>query len=338
VRRPRAARSDLLHRWKRVLAGTLLLAAPAWISSAPPALAQADFAGPRMPYRAFDRLPLTALSVGGGQLDVGFAPGDFALPRERLLAWIEQSAHAISVYYGRFPVASARILVVPVPGAGVRHGQAFGVHGAAIRLMVGRGSDENDLRRDWKAVHEMVHLALPDLADRHTWLEEGLAVYVESIARVQAGDLAAETVWGEFARDMPKGLPGPGDRGLDHTPTWGRTYWGGAIFCLLADVAYREASDNRRGLQDALRAVLAEGGSLETEWPIARMLAVADEAMAMPVLAGLYERYGASPEAPDLDALWRRLGVVARDGVASFDDSAPLAAIRRAITAPPDAG
>jgi hypothetical protein len=42
---------------------------------------------------------------------------------------------------------------------------------------------------------------------------------------------------------------------------------------------------------------------------------------------------GASPVDVDLPALWRRLGVVARaDGVA-FDDTAPLAAVRKALTA-----
>jgi len=35
----------------------------------------------------------------------------------------------------------------------------------------------------------------------------------------------------------------------------------------------------------------------------------------------------------DLDALFRRLGVALRGGVVEFDERAPLAPIRRAITA-----
>ena len=42
-----------------------------------------------------------------------------------------------------------------------------------------------------------------------------------------------------------------GGFGLDNTHTWGRTYWGGAMFCLLADVEIRRRTHNRRGLQDA---------------------------------------------------------------------------------------
>ena len=46
-------------------------------------------------------------------------------------------------------------------------------------------------------------------------------------------------MWHDIVRDMQKGEPAAGDEGLDHTHTWGRTYWGGAIFCLVADVEIR---------------------------------------------------------------------------------------------------
>ena len=60
------------------------------------------------------------------------------------------------------------------------------------------------LQRDWVMVHEMVHTALPDMPDRYAWLSEGLAVYVEPVARVQAGDLNAREIWQAMMRDMPK--------------------------------------------------------------------------------------------------------------------------------------
>ena len=53
------------------------------------------------------------------------------------------------------------------------------------------------------------------------------------------------------------------------------------------------------------------------------------------MLADLYAKMRDKPYAPDLDALWAELGVSERQGRVMFDDSAPLAAIRRAITAPP---
>ncbi len=300
-----------------------------------PAHAQSEYLGERFPYAAFDRLPATPIKVGGGTLNVAFAPGDFALPRSALMDWLKTSAKAVTVYFGKFPVSSARVLIVPVPGSGVQRGTTFGYRGAAVRLAVGRDATEADLRDDWTAVHEMTHLALPDVHEPHLWLAEGIAVYVEPIARVQAGDLTAEKIWGDMVRDMKQGLPKPGDRGLDGTPTWGRTYWGGAIFCLLADIGIRKETGNRIGLQQALRGILDAGGDHEKEWPVERIFAVADKATGTTVLADLYAEMRDKPVAPDLDALWRELGISASEGRVTFDDSAPLAAIRRAITAVP---
>jgi hypothetical protein len=295
--------------------------------------AQSEFSrGDRMPYDAFDKLPKTDLDVPGGVIHVGFAPGDIALPQDKILDWIRMSAKAVSTYYGHFPVKSLRLLLVPVDGPRVRGGTTWGYRGAAIRIMLGRQSSEDDLRRDWVMVHEMVHTALPDMDERYNWLSEGLAVYVEPIARVQAGDLTANEIWLAMVRDMPKGLPQSGDEGLDNTDTWGRKYWGGAMFCLLADVEIRKQSHNKFGLQDAMRGVLAAGGNHEQDWPIERILSTADKAVGLDVLTRLHNEMGGKPVTPDLDTLWRDLGVTVRDAEVTFDDSAPLAAIRQAIT------
>src|SRR5258708_7213346 len=219
--------------------------------------------GDRMPYDAFDRLPKTDLGVPSGVIHIAFGAGEFALPKEKILEWVAASAKAVSVYYGRFPVGSLRLLFVPVEGSRVRGGTTWGYRGAAIRIPLGRDAGMDDLKRDWVIVHEMVHLALPDLEDRYAWLSEGLAVYVEPVARVQAGDLSAKEIWTAMMRDMPKGLPQAGDRGLDNTDTWGRKYWGGAMFALFADVGIRKATGNRLGLQDAMRGIITAGGNHE---------------------------------------------------------------------------
>jgi hypothetical protein len=290
--------------------------------------------GDRMPYDAFDRLPRTDLDVPGGTIHVAFAPGDITLPKEKLLGWIRMSARAVTTYYGRFPVASLRLLLVPVDGGRIRGGTTWGYRGAAIRIPLGRDSTEDVLQRDWVMVHEMVHTALPDMPDRYAWLSEGLAVYVEPVARVQAGDLNAREIWQAMMRDMPKGLPQAGDEGLDNTPTWGRKYWGGAMFCLLADIEIRKRTNNRAGLQDAMRGVLAAGGNHEQDWPIERIVATADKAVGVDALTRLHNEMGPRPVTPDLAALWRDLGLKRVGEDIEFDDSAPLAAIRKAITAP----
>ncbi|MGE0285050.1 MAG: hypothetical protein AB7I42_02180 [Bradyrhizobium sp.] len=319
---------------------TIVLAVAMLAAAAGPTTFRADaqseyMRGNRMPYDAFDRLPKTALDVPGGVVHVAFAPGEIALSKEKVLDWIRMSARAATTYYGRFPVGELKLLIVPVNGPRVRGGTTWAYRGAAIRIMLGRDADEDALRRDWVMVHEMVHLALPDLAERNAWLSEGLAVYVEPIARVQAGDLTAAEIWQAMMRDMPKGLPEAGDRGLDHTDTWGRKYWGGAMFCLLADIEIRKATGNRLGLQDAMRGVISAGGNHEQDWPIERVLATADKAVGVDVLMRLYREMGAKPVTPDLAALWRDLGLRQRSEGLEFDDAAPLSAIRKAITAAP---
>jgi predicted metalloprotease with PDZ domain len=134
---------------------------------------------------------------------------------------------------------------------------------------------------------------------------------------------------------MPRGLPAAGDRGLDNTHTWGRTYWGGAMFCLLADVEIRQHTHNRMGLQDALRAILKASGGLAADWPIERVLRTGDAAVGGTVLADLYARYKDAAVTPDLMALWKQLGVEPDGATVRLNDAAPLADVRRAIMRAP---
>lgn len=281
-------------------------------------------------YEAFDRLELTEIQAEGARFKIGYAPGALAVSRDRILDWVRRSAHAVAVYYGRFPVKTARILIVPVDGAAVRNGTTWGYHGAATRVFVGRDAGEQALASDWVLVHEMIHLALPDLDVRHSWLSEGIAVYVESIARVQAGDLKEAMIWHDFAQAMPKGMPKEGDAGLDNTPTWGRTYWGGAIFCLLAEIELRKRSGNTVGLQQALRAMLAKGNH-EQDGTIEAVLEAGDKGTGQTVLMDLYKAMRDKPAPPDLPAMWNELGVKLDGATALLDETAPLAALRRAI-------
>jgi hypothetical protein len=216
------------------------------------------------------------------------------------------------------------------------HGRQLGVGGASVLFWVGDGADAEDFGADWIATHELVHLAVPSMARRHLWLTEGLATYVEPVARQRNGQISAEQVWAELVAGLPKGLPRSGDRGLDNTPTWGRTYWGGALFAMLADVEIRKESRGRFGLEHALGGAVDAGGSAAVHWPIERFLDAGDRATKTDVLRRLYERMKDAPHAVDLDALWRHIGVV-RDGRrVRFDDTAPQSWVRRAITPPVD--
>jgi hypothetical protein len=297
------ARRDVLLR----LAGATLLTLPQRVTA-----------------QAGEAQPVTeTLTLGGGRMELQFAPGLEAPLRAEAKAWVQRSAGAVVAYFGRFPVANVELLMVPADGAGVRGGVTYGEPSLLIRVRVGRDTTKAQFLDDWIMVHEMIHLAVPRIPRSQNWLQEGLATYVESVARGRAGLVAPATVWREWAKAMPQGQPRAGDAGLDHTPTWGRTYWGGAMFCLLAGVR----SARRAGLQQGLQAVLAAGGNYGVAWSVDRILATADAGVGQTTLTDLYQRMKDSPAPAELDALWRDLGVVGN----TLNDNAPLAAVRRAI-------
>jgi len=275
------------------------------------------------------------LDIDGVRVALELVDSDFSNGTAPLVAWITRSLGIVAAYYGHFPASELRIRVSSANAGGVRHGTTFGAHGALIRLTVGREVTQTELFNDWVLVHEMTHLALPDVGSEHIWLSEGLAVYVEGVARAQAGNRNAAEVWADEARAMPRGLPQAGDGGLDHTHTWGRTYWGGALFCLLADVEIRRRTDNRVGLQTALRAVARASGGLVSGWPIERVLAVGDAAVGTHVLEELYARSKDAPLQTDLPSLWRSLGIAPAGDSFELNDDAPLAKIRDAIMRAP---
>ena len=277
---------------------------------------------------------IETLEVAGANLELQFPPGFDAPFRGAAKAWVQRSALVVANYFGRFPVPNAEVLMLPVDGGGIGGGVSYGEPSPLVRVRLGRYTSDAQFLADWVLVHEMVHLSIPGLPRTQRWFHEGVATYVEGIARTRDGLVAQADLWGGFARGMPNGLPKGGDKGLDGTPTWGRTYWGGAMFCLLADVQVRLRSERRVGLQQALRGVLEAGGNYSVQWPIERILAAADAAVGQTTLAELYALLKDCPRSVDLAALWQDLGVSpAGSGAATLRDDAPLAAVRRAILA-----
>ena len=286
----------------------------------------------------------TRVAMGGGTIEIEIGPGDFDGGRQAqvpaqfqiqtqfkdlLIKWVSDAARAVTVYYGRFPVPLVRVEVRLAQEAGVTGGVTYGETPPRTRIAVGVNTKAAELTDDWTMTHELTHLAFPNMTRRHTWIEEGIATYVEPVARVQAGGLRAERIWADMVRDMPKGMPNAGGPGLDDNRTWAATYWGGALFCLLADIRFRERTNNRRGLQDALRGILNAGGNIGADWPIERAFQTGDEAVGVPVLAELYESMGkasgrGTPFQVDLPALWNRLGVAAAGRGVVFRDDASL--------------
>lgn len=273
----------------------------------------------------------STLIVGGSHIDIT-VDGKSGVPEADILAWVQAAAESVAIYYGRYPVPHLTLRITPFSGHGVRHGQTFGMHGGFIKIGLGNDTTKEEMMTDWMMTHEMIHLAFPSVADEHHWIEEGISTYVEPIARIRASHMKEEQMWADLVRDMPKGQPQAGDKGLDHTPTWGRTYWGGALFCFDADVEIRQKTQNKKGLQDALRGILDAGGNITNDWDVAQAFKIGDQSTGTTVLTDLYNQMKDHPVSVDLAAEWKLLGIEWNGSSVHLRDDAPGSSIRRGIT------
>lgn len=271
----------------------------------------------------------STVMVGTSRIDLTVNTDDGAPDQADVLKWVQNAAESVTAYYGHFPVPRLTLRVISFNGSGVRHGTTWGRDGGLIRIFAGSQTTAQDFADDWMLTHEMLHLAFPSMmGDEHHWIEEGLSVYVEPIARIRAGHWTARQMWRDLVRDMPKGQPQSGDEGLDHTHTWGRTYWGGALFFFMADVEIRKQTKNKKGLEDALRGILQAGGDINEDWSIEKVLKTGDQAVGLDVLDKLYAEWRDKPVTVDLAALWTQLGVTSNGAT---NEDAQLSAVRRCI-------
>ncbi len=271
------------------------------------------------------------LREGKSAIAVKFEGEKFDLPQAELLTWLQHGARAVHCYYRRFPVSKLFIRVSIVPGDDVGFSTADDDDGqAVIHYRVGQHIKKKDLDEDWVATHEMVHLAFPLVGDLR-WVAEGMSTYVEPIARVQAANLTAKELWTQFVESMPRGLPEKEDRGLNSSRSIRRIYWGGALFYLLADIQIRKQTGNRKGLQDALVAIAAAGGNIDSDWEVERAFKCGDKAVGAPVLEKMYKVWQGAPVKVDLVAIWADLGVLSDGKTVRFNEAAPAASVRHAI-------
>ncbi len=276
------------------------------------------------------------IDLPGGRIDVALGTGQRGVRDEDLLAWIREGAQDVISLLGRFPVARLQVIVASGGPYAVGSAVTMGMGGASIFVVVGERTRKADLLRDWVMTHEMLHVAFPNMGFRQRWMEEGLSTYIEPLLRARRGRYEPRQVWAEFLRAPPQGLPKEGDQGLDRTYTWGRRYWGGAMFWLHVDLEIRRRSEGAKSLDDVLRAIHNTGGSVAVRWDVARLALVAETATGTTALREIYDEWSNKAVSPDLGALWNSLGVRSeRPDRVTFDDAAPLAAIRRELTVKP---
>jgi hypothetical protein len=284
-------------------------------------------------YTAFGSFRRTALPVSDSTLQAVLLGQPLAMGDEAATSWVKDAATCVAGLYGRFPV-DATVFVVPVQGADeVVFGRTMTLSGASVALLFGSQTKATTEHDDWVIVHELSHLGTASFMGEGHWLEEGLATYYEPILRERAGWMTERQLWEHFVREMPRGLPRPGEPpNIEERDDIDSTYWGGALFAFLADLRIRTGTHGTRSLDDVMRAALARLGDATHEARLADFLRTGDEATGTDALGSLDAGFAVRGQPPDLDATWRSLGVEPQaDGTVMLHDDAPLAAIRRAI-------
>jgi hypothetical protein len=285
-------------------------------------------------YAIFGHFGRAAVQLDGSSVQLVTADGALDLPGATLQHWVAHGARAVADFYGHFPVPNTLVLLLPVPERQeVVFGKVLPQSSPGVALLLGRHTSEPALYRDWILVHELFHLGFPSFHDEAKWLDEGSATYFEPLLRARAGDLTELEVWTQFAHYMPEGLRAIEQDGLEHPRDVRAVYWGGAIACLLADVAARRSSHGALGLQDGFRAVLDAGGNASQVWSLAQVTQTIDHALGAPILRQIIAKHALTGSPVELPQLLAQLGVLqSPDGAITLDDHAELAAIRHAIT------
>lgn len=284
------------------------------------------------PYSAFGAATRARLAAGdGAEIELVIAEGELAVPRERIERWARSRVTALTTFLGGAPHRHALVLAVPARGRWVGPGRSLSGGGASVLVWIGDEAGDGELDSDWVLLHELLHLAFPWLPSEHAWATEGLATYLEPFVRARSSLTSELEAWQGLRDGLAHGQPGPADRGLDRTHTWARTYWGGALYFLAADVKLRRETAGRCGLEDALRGIVRAGGTSAVRWGLRETLRVGDAACGASVLEPLYDAMRARPERVPLDELLRDLGVPRANERQELRSSAPLAAVRRAI-------
>lgn len=290
---------------------------------------------------AFGRFRTERLAVPGGELRVAILDegGDADVPA--LGAWLTEAARAVATLYGRFPLQSTQVVIIPRVGLGapVRWGEVARGGAPAALFVVDSAASRADLRSDWTAAHELSHLLLPYVTRNDAWASEGFASYYQNVLRARAGMLTQSQGWERLEAGFSRGRRATRSGTLREASRGGhgqtmRVYWAGAAVALRLDVELRRASAGKHSLDSVLAALRECCLAHQQTWSARELFARFDQLSGTDIAGRLYAQYSAAEDFPAVDDLYRDLGISFRNGRVTFDATAPQAALRAAIMLP----
>ena len=297
----------------------------------------------------------TRIELPGGVLRVAAVINGDDKQREKLVGWVRRVGQALLTAYGRLPLADVQIWLVSTdnlsiasrffaflhPGA-VLDGESARGQGNALHLDVDPSRPEAEFNEDWTAVHELSHLLHPYLGDRGSWLGEGLATYYQNVLRARSGLLTPKQAWQRLASGFQRGQAGPYADSLEQAAadmgrsgSFLRVYWSGAAYWLTVDAELRRLSGGKQTLDTALSRFGACCLPAYREWKPEDFVAKLDAVLGVKTFTRRYREFARMKHFPNWQESFARLGMKAGEDAVVFDEGAPDAWIRTAITAPP---
>ncbi|MEO8627093.1 MAG: hypothetical protein ABI612_03195, partial [Betaproteobacteria bacterium] len=285
------------------------------------------------------------IAAGGAQIHLAVLDGRPKTDVQQMTRAVEQAASAVMTLYGRFPVPSLQVEIVPgargnepVPSAYVLRGG-----GPSAHFFINQRRPAAEFDKDWTMVHELSHLLLPFIRSEDAWLSEGTASYYQNVLRARVGSIAPLDAWQALHVNFIRGsssMPGvtlaDATERMYRTGEFMRVYWEGAAIILMADQRLRAGSAGKESLDTALEKLQRCCLSPNIGWRASDLFDKLDALTETSVFGDLYREYVGSETFPDLSETYRLLGLRPnRTGVLELIDDAPQRADRDAIMRTP---
>ncbi len=289
-------------------------------------------------FAVFGRFDQVQAAAPGATLEVAILPGLSEATRANVVPWLEQAAREAALVFGHFPRRRVQVVVIPTSPSGepVRFGTMNRGGGASAAMLLPANAKLQPLLHDWIAVHEFCHLLLPFVERDDAWLSEGLATYYQEVLRVRSGMESEQDAWRRLyegsllGRDAKQNLA---EESADMFVNFSfkMVYWAGASFALMSDVELRRRTHGRLRLDDVVRELAAERHGPPHPLRARELLERMDKIAGVPVFTELMRRWVDGPSLPDLQGLYRQLGIEVSDQHVETLADAKDAWIREAI-------
>lgn len=288
---------------------------------------------------------VTQVEVAGATLHIEIQQPIDDERASELVDWVKSTAENVTLTYGRFPNPAPIIIVKPARSMGwdgddraVTFGRVTRRGDETIELFVNPDRPIEEFYSDWTATHEFSHLMLPLLSQRYRWISEGFASYYQNILLARAGHYTKEFAWERLTAGFERGRVSNPDLSLNQAGDARvrgarmKIYWSGAAIALLADVELRQRSGGAESLDTVLGDLQRCCLPSRRRWSGPDLFRRLDSFLESPVFMPLYRKHANEAGFPSTAALIDALGVETSGNGIEFDNDAPLAEIREALS------